>query len=319
MTYLEFYKLREDPFATVYDRSKYFATAACESVLRSLGEGIAQRRGVMLLTGRIGIGKTFSLNQLCGKLPPDWLAVHILNSPQSGTQLLQQLASYAGLPHRKTELADLSGRLQKRFSWINEHGRRVVVIFDESESLSPEVVERVTWLAGLEAMERKLVQIILVTRPGFRNQFTQAMWAPIRQRVALSCELNPMSEPEVAGYIDQRIRCAADLGCVVEFAAEAKSAIARASGGLPRMVNAISRGCLMHGLEVQVQYIEGEVVAAVLDEIGADENECDVAPPAPVATPIAIEGEGAAAAATPGELSAGRTGCSRDESGGGGR
>ena len=119
MTCLDFYKLREDPFADVYDRSRYFPTAACTQVHKSLTEAISQRRGVMLLTGRIGVGKTFALNQLCSGLPPEWLALHILNPPQSGDDLLRQLASCAGLPHGPAELPDLRTRIAKQFARMN--------------------------------------------------------------------------------------------------------------------------------------------------------------------------------------------------------
>jgi capsular exopolysaccharide synthesis family protein len=270
MTYLDFFKFRVDPFAAVYERSRYFPTAASTQVLKSLTDVISQRRGVMLLTGRIGVGKTFAQNQLCSALPPEWLALHILNSPQSGDDLLQQVASHVGLPHGPGDLTDLRARIGKQFARMNERDRRVVLFFDDAESLSPDVIRHIRWLAEMEVFERKLVQIVLVARPGFRNKFTQLIWAPIRHRVALSCELNPMNPNEVAGYIDHRIRCAADLGCVVEFSAEAKADIAQASAGLPRMVNAITRDCLLRGSEVKIQYMDRDIVAHVLAEMKAD-------------------------------------------------
>ena len=269
MTYLDFFKFRADPFAAVYDRSRYFPTAASTQVLKSLTEVISQRRGVMLLTGRIGVGKTFAQNQLCSALPPEWLALHILNSPQSGDDLLQQVASHVGLPHGSGDLPDLRGQIGKQFARMNERDRRVALFFDDAESLSPDVIRHIRWLAEMEVFERKLVQIVLVARPGFRNKFTQLIWAPIRHRVALSCELNPMNPNEVAGYIDHRLRCAADLGCVVEFSAEAKADIAHASAGLPRMVNAITRDCLLRGSEVKIQYMDRDIVAHVLAEMKA--------------------------------------------------
>jgi len=229
---------------------------------------VQQRKGMVLITGEVGAGKTFLGNMLGSRLGPGCQLAMLTNPPQSGKQLLRAVAERIGLQiNPTTDKLGILEQLEEHLIRLNRRGRLVAVVLDECQDLSASALEEVRLLWNWEMDGQRLAQIILIGQPELRDRLAEPKWEPLRQRIVLSYHLGRLSAGDTAAYIDHRIRTAADEGCLAGFTDEAKCQVHAATDGIPRLINVLCDNALLVGYAKGVHTIEKPIINEVLRDM----------------------------------------------------
>ena len=258
--YLGFYGLREHPFSTTPDPRFLFLTSGHREALAQLTYGVQGDKGCTVLTGDIGTGKTTLLRALLWKLDSTVAVACVSESSLPFEGLLECILEEFGV---KALDASHARRLLALKSFLNERhlaGLKTALILDEAQNLSPSTLEQVRLLSNFEAPGAKLLQILLVGQPELGAKLALPELRQLRQRIALRCELGPLSREETRQYILSRLRIAGahDPGTFTDGAIES---IVRHSGGIPRVINILCDHCLLIGYADQKPRIDPGIVA----------------------------------------------------------
>jgi type II secretory pathway predicted ATPase ExeA len=283
--YKEFFGLRANPFNVNPDPRYLFLTRHTEEALACLTYGIQSRKGFVLLTGEVGTGKTTLINKLL-----EWLRLQqvatafVFNSRMNVPQFLDYMMTDFGIP---CETRSKSQILLRLYNWLLDRyraGETAVLIVDEAQNLSDEVLEEIRMLTNLETFTEKLLQIVLVGQPELEQKLKQPQLRQLRQRLTLRAKTHPLSLEETKAYILQRLRIAGSNGQQV-FDPEALLAVHRYSNGIPRVVNLVCEHCLVSAFVDQQKTIGPNVVETVARDFDLSDSTASaamtVAPPAP--------------------------------------
>ena len=281
--YKEFFGLRANPFNVNPDPRYLFLTRHTEEALACLTYGIQSRKGFVLLTGEVGTGKTTLINKLL-----EWLRLQqvatafIFNSRMNVPQFLDYMMADFGIPCDSRAKSQILLRL---YNWLLDRyraGETAVLIVDEAQNLSDEVLEEIRLMTNLETFTEKLLQIVLVGQPELEQKLKQPQLRQLRQRLTLRAKTHPLSIEETKAYVGQRLRIAGWNGQQI-FDADALAAIHRYSNGIPRVVNLICEHCLVSAFVDQQRVIGANVVDAVARDFDLSDNTASgamtVAPP----------------------------------------
>lgn len=182
---------------------------------------------------------------LLAGLRDDETAVYIPNPHLMPTMLRVAVARELGVPADSRLDQDLLlSRIQEKLIELGRAGRRVVVCLDEAQAMPDETLEALRLLTNLETEKRKLLQVILFGQPELDEKLAKPGLRQVRQRIAWSCRLEPYDRDDIAAYVDHRLAVAGYDGEPL-FARGAIDALARASGGIPRLINILSHKALM--------------------------------------------------------------------------
>src|SRR5258706_9804929 len=201
--YLEFFGLSEKPFSITPDPRYLYLSARHEEALAHLAYGITEAGGFVQLTGEVGTGKTTTIRSLLARAPKNAEIALIINPCLSPVEFVQTICEELGLglpDIAEGNLKDLIDVLNRHLLRMHAEGRRVVLIVDEAQSLTPEVLEQVRLLTNLETASQKLLQIILIGQPELRVLLERNALRQLAQRVTARSHLNPLSRDETAGY-----------------------------------------------------------------------------------------------------------------------
>ena len=261
--YKEFFGLRANPFNVNPDPRYLFLTRHTEEALACLTYGIQSRKGFVLLTGEVGTGKTTLINKLL-----EWLRVQqvptafIFNSRMNVPQFLDYMMADFGIPCDSRSKSQVLLRL---YNWLLDRyraGETAVLIVDEAQNLSDELLEEIRMLTNLETFTEKLLQIVLVGQPELEQKLKQPHLRQLRQRLTLRAKTHPLTLDETKAYVAQRLRIAGSSGQQI-FEPEALVAIHRFSSGIPRVVNLICEHCLVSAFVDQKKVVTLDVVETV--------------------------------------------------------
>jgi type II secretory pathway predicted ATPase ExeA len=261
--YKDFYGLKANPFNVNPDPRYLFLTKHTEEALACLTYGIESRKGFVLLTGEVGTGKTTLINKFL-----EWLRTQkvttafVFNSRMNVPQFLDYMMSDFGIPCESESKSQIVLRL---YNWLLERyraGETAVLIVDEAQNLSDEVLEEIRLLTNLETATEKLLQVVLVGQPELEQKLKQPQLRQLRQRLTLRAKTHALTLEETRAYVQQRLRVAGVEGQDI-FQAEALDAVFRYSMGIPRVINLICEHCLVNGFVDQQKVIGPEVVDAV--------------------------------------------------------
>ena len=261
--YKEFYGLRANPFNVNPDPRYLFLTRHTEEALACLTYGIQSRKGFVLLTGEVGTGKTTLINKLL-----EWLRLQqvatafIFNSRLNTTQFLDYMMADFGIPSDSKAKSQILLRL---YNWLLDRyraGETAVLIVDEAQNLTEEVLEEIRMLTNLETFTEKLLQIVLVGQPELEQKLKQPQLRQLRQRLTLRAKTHALTLEETKAYIQQRLRIAGSSGQQI-FDPDAVVAIHRYSNGIPRVVNLLCEHCLVSAFVDQQKVIGPAVVEFV--------------------------------------------------------
>lgn len=263
--YGRFYGLTENPFALTPDPRYLFLSEAHKEALASATYGIQERRGFVLILGEVGTGKTTLIRHLLGKFGPNIRTVFVFNPAVSFLELLQLILRDLELPCPSLRRIEMIETLNQCLLKEAAAGRHVVLIIDEAQHLSPEVLEEVRMLSNLETARGKLLQILLVGQPELGSLLGRPELRQIRQRIGLVAELKPLTHKETVQYVSHRLAVAGRARQRI-FTRRALRLIYNASGGIPRLINVICDKALLLGYGGDSRMVRGRLVKAVLKD-----------------------------------------------------
>jgi general secretion pathway protein A len=270
--YKEFYGLRANPFNVNPDPRYLFLTRHTEEALACLTYGIQSRKGFVLLTGEVGTGKTTLINKLL-----EWLRLQqvatafIFNSRLNVPQFLDYMMADFGIPCDSKLKSQILLRL---YNWLLDRyraGETAVLIVDEAQNLSDEVLEEIRMLTNLETFTEKLLQIVLVGQPELEQKMKQPQLRQLRQRLTLRAKTYALTLDETKAYVQQRLRIAGSNGQQI-FEPEAVMAIHRYASGIPRVINLLCEHCLVSSFVDQQKMIGPAVVDGVARDFDLGDN-----------------------------------------------
>src|SRR5271168_1348621 len=270
--YKKFFGLKDLPFSFSPDPRYLYMTKSTQEALSVLTYGIESRKGFLLLTGEVGTGKTTLLNRLL-----DWLreqdvaTAFVFNSQlQNVSQLFDFVMAELGIP---CESRIKSQVLLKLNQWLLQRyraGKTTVLIVDEAQNLSDQLLEEIRLLTNLETSSEKLLQIVLSGQPELEQKLMQPQLRQLRQRIVFRSRTVPLSREETYGYIAERLRIAGANGQPI-FSKEAIETVNLYSRGIPRVVNLLCEHALINAYVDHLRPVPAHLVEEVAREFQLDE------------------------------------------------
>jgi general secretion pathway protein A len=274
--YKHFFGLRENPFSVNPDPRYLFLTPLTRQALDDLEYGIQTRKGLLLLTGEVGTGKTTLINRLLDHLGQQQPTAFIFNSHLETNHLFDFMLADFGVPFDSELPNNVLMRLNR---WLIERyraGDTPVLIVDEAQGLPTHMLEEIRMLLNLETPREKLLQIVLVGQPELEERIKRPELRQIKQRVALRCKTAALALQETHDYIQSRLDIAGANGKPI-FAPQAIDAVHLYSRGIPRVMNLLCENALIDAYLERVQ----SVPVRIVEEIACKFQFDDVKPVAP--------------------------------------
>jgi type II secretory pathway predicted ATPase ExeA len=257
--YKSFFGLRANPFGASPDPRFLFMRPQIREALACLQYGIAARKGIVVMTGEVGTGKTTLLKTVLGTFAKGRIATAFIFNPRLDVlDFFEFLLTDFGIPP-KTRTK--SGMLLQLNSWLIErfHAHQLcAIVIDEAHNLSWELLEEIRLLTNLETSSEKLVQIVLSGQPELEETLHHPNVRQLRQRVSLWCKTQPLTSEETQAYIGERLRIAGASQPVL--LPEAAELVYHYSKGIPRIINLICEHALINAYAEQVKPIPAHIV-----------------------------------------------------------
>lgn len=265
--YTQFFGLTEKPFAITPDPRYLFLSGQHSEALAHLVYGISESGGFIQLTGEVGTGKTTLVRTLLGRLPAEVDVALILNPQLTALEFLIAICEElrAPPPEDRNSAKSLVDTLNRHLLAAHARGRRTILLVDEAQNLSPQVLEQLRLLTNLETAKQKLLQVILIAQPELRDILGRRELRQLEQRVTGRYHLEPLSRNESAQYIDHRLRVAGALGEIFDDAA--KQQVFELSGGVPRIINVICDRAMLGAYSRETRKIGKRLVARAAAEV----------------------------------------------------
>lgn len=240
--FTERFGLRADPFRITADPQFLFFGRGHKEALSAVYLSVLDSRGIGALTAPAGMGKTTLLRYLVGRLKGKAAAAFFPHPYQTRQDLMQEVMKRVGLGASGTAEFEQMNRLQQRLSELKRRGYRMLLLFDEGQSLSDEALEQIRLLSNLHSTNLNLLEIIIAGQPELEERLANPRHEALRQRVSVVARVEPFDEEEVEAYIRHRL---AVVGRTDElFLPEAVTAAREVSGGIPRWLNHVCHGAL---------------------------------------------------------------------------
>src|SRR3954470_7536940 len=266
--YASFFGLNEKPFSITPDPRYLFLSERHAEALAHLVYGINEAGGFIQLTGEVGTGKTTVVRSLLAQAPKHAEIALILNPRMSPAEFLLAICEELGIAvaaESENSLKDLVDLLSHHLLSAHAEGKRIVLVVDEAQNLSVEVLEQVRLLTNLETETQKLLQIILIGQPELRELLGRVELRQLAQRITGRYHLDPLSGDEASAYVRHRLRVAGATREV--FTNGALREILRLSGGVPRLINIISDRALLGAFTEDRHVVTGSVVRRAAAEV----------------------------------------------------
>ncbi len=262
--YEQFYGLKELPFALTPDPRYIYFTPSHTEVMANLHYGVESGKGLIVVTGEVGTGKTTMLRWVMQRLDRTVLVAYIFNPRLSVPEFYQHLARLLDIQNWESK-SDLLIELGKVLESRHSRGLRTVLIIDEAHGLSTSVLEEVRLLGNFESDTAKQLQIVLTGQPELRAVLNNPDLRQLKQRVALRCDIKALPNiEETAQYINARLKVAGAVRTDI-FSPGAVDYIFRCSEGIPRNINNLCDNALLNGFAAGEQIISRAAVQEVAD------------------------------------------------------
>ncbi len=234
--YNHFFGFKERPFKLVPNPDYLFLSKSHEEALAHLRYAVSDGEGFVEIIGEIGTGKTMLCRTFLESLDADTESAYIFNPRMDAVDLLKAINDEFGIPKDHHSTKSLIDALNAFLIEKKAMGQKVILLIDEAQNLSTEVLEQIRLLSNLETTKDKLLQIILVGQPELGEMLDSYELRQLGQRISLSCRLHPLTYPETKEYIAHRIHVAAGKSAAV-FSKSAIRRIYKFSRGIPRLIN----------------------------------------------------------------------------------
>lgn len=277
--YKSFFGLRAQPFSASPDPRFLFLRPRIKEALACLQYGIAARKGFVVMTGEVGTGKTTLLRTVLSAFAKDRVVTAFLSNPRLEVlDFFEMILTDFGIPVRTRTK---SGMLLQLNNWLIERYRAhqlSVIVVDEAQNLSWELLEEIRLLTNLETSSDKLVQIVLSGQPELEEKLLHPNLRQLRQRVSLWCKTLPFTAQETQDYIAERLRIAG-AGQPL-FLPQATQLVYDYSKGIPRIVNLICEHALIGAYAEQIKPIPAHIVESVALELDLVQHPFTISSPA---------------------------------------
>ncbi len=264
--YNEFYGFKEAPFNITPDPRFLFLSDKHREALDHLLFGIRERKGFIQLTGEVGAGKTTLCRALLEQLGPEFKTALILNPCMTDLQLLRTILAEFGMAPARQDRVYLLETLNQFLLDQVSHGFDVVLIIDEAQDLSFELLEQIRLLSNLETDKGKLLQIVLMGQPELRAKLDDPRMRQLRQRITVRYHLKPLSRAEMNYYIRHRIHVSGGNGSP-SFNRLALWKIYGYTKGIPRLINAVCDKTLLCGFVTNADHFGWRHVSRAIREL----------------------------------------------------
>ena len=263
--YCPFHGLKSPPFELTPDPRFFYASEDHRESLAGIEYAVRMRKGLVLVTGEVGSGKTTVSQTLIQRLGDTASVVLIRNAPENPKALLRSVCRGMGMEApANAERGDLFDAIETELVARHRAGRSVVLIVDEAQMLTPAVLEEIRLLGNIETPTTKLMQVMLLGSTEMEATLSTAPMQGLRQRIVLAHRLRPLSPADLERYLMHRLKVAASPAPVqVRFEEAALAGIYTATGGLPRLINVIADNCLLVGFVRSTHVIDRSIVDAV--------------------------------------------------------
>lgn len=263
--YLDFYDLKTSPFNITSDLRFFFESSSHREALAILLYGIQEKKGIIVITGEVGTGKTTLCKALLDRLNPQVKVSLILNPYFSDVQLLQAIVEDFGIRTEKKNRLDIVKKLDSFLIDVSLRGSNAVLIIDEAQNLTSHQLEQIRLLSNLETSEDKLLQIILVGQPELAEKLRQFNLRQIRQRVAVKYSLSPLAEEEVRDYVEFRLSKAGRAN--INIPPSCYRIIYEFSQGIPRLINLLCDRAFLLGFVKESLVFDEEIFKDSVEEL----------------------------------------------------
>lgn len=277
MSYLEFYKLKEQPFTNTVDTKFYYNSVQHSEALLRLKHAINTMKGLAVLVGSIGTGKTTLARRMLDELNEkeyESALLVIIHANITPEWLLKKIITQLGVEELPDDKTELLSKLCKRLIEIHEEGKKAVVLIDEAQMLqTKELMEEFRGILNIETDGNKLITFVLFGMPELDSCLS--LDEPLRQRIAMRYKLQSFEESTTEEYIKFRLKIA---GCSSElFTKDALEAVHNYSHGIPRLINTICDNSLLEGFLRKKLRIDASIIKEVVNDLGLTNNNKSVA------------------------------------------
>lgn len=264
--YNNYFGLKELPFSIAPDPHYLYLSEKHREALAHLIYGMGDQGGFVVLTGEVGTGKTTICRTVLEQLPDNANIAFIINPRQSVNQLLQSIFSELKIPYREGMTSkDMIDRLNGYLLGAHAEGKNTILIIDEAQNLSVDILEQLRLLTNLETSEKKLLQLIFLGQPELNDILARNDMRQLAQRVTARYHLSPLSKQETETYISHRLAVADCHSPLFERSAIKK--IYKYTLGVPRLINILCDRCLLGVFSEGGQTVSGRVVKKASAEV----------------------------------------------------
>ncbi|NVN97997.1 MAG: AAA family ATPase, partial [Geobacteraceae bacterium] len=282
--YKSFFSLKVKPFELLPNPDFLFLGRSHKKALTHLEHAIRGRSGFILLTGDIGSGKTTVIRFLFKRLQPEVVLSRIVNTKVNFEQLLVLINEDFGLSGEGKDKVTLLRELNEFLVSIHAKGEMAMLVIDEAQNLTPDVLEELRLLSNLETDNAKLLHIVLAGQPELRETLAMPHLLQLRQRICCFCHILPLEKDEIEPYIFHRLERAGNKNAA-DFSPEAIDLVWRYSRGIPRLINTICDFIFLLAFAENTRSMTAELASAVITDLDFENCYWGAAvPPVPTAT-----------------------------------
>lgn len=268
--YFDYYQLKENPFNVTADPDFFFESQFHSEAISNLLYGIDQRKGILVITGEVGTGKTTLCRKLLFEALNNVKFAFILNPNFSELELLHMILSDFGINVKHENKSDLIHALNQFLIAETVKGHNIVLIIDEAQNLSVAQLEQIRLLSNLETEKEKLLQIVLVGQPELHEKLLLPELRQLRQRIAVHYHLQPLQQTDISNYIHHRILKAAICAGFAShpvFTDQAVNHIYEYTKGSPRTINILCDRALLAGFAAGKRAIDENIIQHCAREV----------------------------------------------------
>lgn len=279
--YTAYYNLREEPFRLTSDPRFFHLAEPHAAALATLVEAVMRRKGFLLLTGPIGTGKTTVVHTALQILTERAATGHpissafILNPTLSREEFLEMILTEFEIPCTATSKPARLSALQRMLLETQRKGGTSLLLVDEAHLLTPELLEEIRLLSNADTYQEKLLQIVLCGQPELLGILAKPELRALRQRVAGTCSLRPLSFAEVRAYVAERLQSAGFRGATSLFPTPVLEAIFRLTEGVPRLINLLCDACLALGCRAHRPVVDLNILENAATDLGLNEKRVE--------------------------------------------
>lgn len=268
--YEEFFDLRQLPFENTADPRFFYDSEQHREALAAIEYTIRLRKGIVLITGEIGSGKTTVGRKMLSRCGDQCTIAQIVHAHKDRAELIAHVIRSIGVnPPEEAGHARLLELLHNILIDFAQQRRPVVLFVDEAQNLSDQGLEELRLISNFDTNTVKLLQLVLVGQPELRDRIAQAHMMPLRQRIVLAKQLKAMSLRDTGAYIQHRITAASNtpeqpLAC---FDDQAVRAVYQNTGGIPRLINVVCDNALLMSYVRENTTVTADTVLAVIEDM----------------------------------------------------